>query len=160
MLRKFTKKRLVLLAVPLAALALAGGAFAYFTSTGSGTGQAAVGKAGAWTITPGSSSGTMYPGQGSTTIPYTVTNSGNGQQELNGTAASVVADSSGNVEQKSASVTGCQASWFTATNTPPAAADLAPNGTATGSVSVKMADATTSQDACQNVTPDITISAN
>lgn len=160
MLRRFTKKRLVLLAVPLAALALAGGAFAYFTSSGSGTGQAAVGQAGAWTVTPGTASGTMYPGAGSTTIPYTVTNSGSGHQQLNATTTAVVADASGNVKSNGTSVPGCLATWFSTANTAPASADLAAGGTATGSVSVSMSDASANQNACQGVTPDIQISAN
>jgi hypothetical protein len=152
---KFTKKRLI-----ATALALAGGAFAYFTASGSATGQAAVGSSTPWTVTFSATAGTMYPGAGTATMAYTVTNAGSGNQKLATTTASVNADTNGYVTNHGTSVTSCQASWFTATNTPPTAADLAAGAHTTGSVAVTMADAAVSQNACQGVTPDVTVSAS
>jgi hypothetical protein len=102
----------------------------------------------------------MYPGAGTATLPYTVTNASTGHQKLATTTSSVNADGSGNVTSHGTSVTGCLATWFTATNTAPTAADLASGGTATGSVAVTMADAAVSQNACQGVTPDVTVNAS
>jgi hypothetical protein len=157
---KLTKKRVIATAIAIGALALAGGAFAYFTASGSGTGQATVGSSTPWTVTFGTTTGTMYPGAGTATLPYTVTNAGGGNQKLATTTASVNADGSGNVTNHGTSVSGCLASWFTAANTPPTAADLAAGAHTTGSVAVTMTDAAVSQNACQGVTPDVTVSAS
>ena len=113
------KKRVSVALGVIMSLALAAAAFAYFTSTGSGTGTATVGSAGAWTVNVSAATGgPLYPGSGSQSIAYTVTNAGSGQQSLAGTT-SVVKSSSGNVTQGGTAVPGCLAAWFTATNTAP-----------------------------------------
>lgn len=160
MLRMLKRKRVFIPLTGLVALALAAGAFAYFTSTGSGTSQASVGKASNWSVTFGSVSGTVYPGYGTTTIPYTVTNPSSGHQYLSGTTATVASDASNDITSGGADVPGCLAAWFTAANTSPAAADLAGGGSESGSVAVTMTDASTSQNACQGATPDIQVSAS
>jgi hypothetical protein len=157
--RLFTRKRTMLLG-SLVAIAAVVGAIAYFTDSGTGTGQAKVGTSTPWSVTFGTTTGTMYPGFGTSTVPYTVTNAGSGNQRLATTTASVVSDGSGNVKQSGTAVPGCLASWFTATNTPPAAVTLAPSGTATGSVAVTMSESGTNQDPCKNVLPDILVSAS
>jgi hypothetical protein len=157
---KLTKKRAIATLIAIGALIVAGGAFAYFTASGSATGQAAVGSSSPWTVAFGSTTGTMYPGAGAAVMPYTVTNASTGHQKLATTTASVNADANGNVTSNGTTVTGCQATWFTATNTAPSAADLAGGAQASGSVSVAMADAAVNQNACQGVTPDITVSAS
>ena len=114
------KKKVFVPLTGVVALALAAAAVAYFTSTGSGTGSATVGSATNWSVTfPNAASGTMYPGAGSTTIPYTVTNPSSGHQYLTGTTATV-ASSGGNITQNGVAVSGCLASWFTPANTSPA----------------------------------------
>ncbi len=141
-------------------LAVAGGAIAYFTDSGSGTGHATVGSSTPWSVTFGTTTGTMYPGAGTSTVNYTVTNAGSGHQYLHGTTASVVADGSGNIKDNGTAVSGCLASWFNATNHSPSAADLAVSGTATGSVDVTMTNDPSNQDVCQGHHPDILVSAN
>jgi hypothetical protein len=157
---KFTKKRLIATVTVIGALVVAAGAFAYFTASGSGTGQATVGSSSPWGVSFGTTTGTMYPGAGTATVPYTITNAGNGNQKLATTTAVVAADGSGNVTSHGTSVSGCLATWFTAVNTAPTAVDLAAGGHTTGSVAVTMADASVSQNACQGVTPDVTVSAS
>lgn len=76
------KKRIAVLG-SLAALAAVVGAIAYFTGTGSGTGQAKVGTSTPWDVTFTGSTGTMYPGSGTSTVAYTVKNVGSGNQHLN-----------------------------------------------------------------------------
>jgi hypothetical protein len=155
------KKAAVAVAAAAVVLAGAGGAYAYFTSTGSGDGSASVGSASTWTVSVGTpNGGPLLPGSGAETLSYTITNPGTGHQNLNSTSATVKADGSGNVYSGTSPVAGCKASWFNAANSAPAAADLAGGGTATGSVTVTMANAAESQDACQNVQPVITVSAN
>ncbi|HWF49162.1 MAG TPA: hypothetical protein VG294_00845 [Solirubrobacteraceae bacterium] len=161
-------------AVPLAAvlaLGIAAAAFAYFTSTGSGTGAATVGSASAWTVTAGAATGgPLYPGSGTQTISYTVTNPSSGVQSLAGTSAAVasytgtaIPADAGDVTHNGVPVAGCLASWFTAANTAPTPLpqNLAGSATSTaGSVAVTMQDSGTSQNVCQGATPDITVSAS
>jgi hypothetical protein len=60
--RKLLRKRVLIpLASVTAALAIAGGALAFFTSTGSGTGTGSVGTATSWLVSGGSVKGTLYP---------------------------------------------------------------------------------------------------
>jgi hypothetical protein len=148
--------------VVVAVLAVAGAAAAYFTSTGSGTGNATVGTSTGFTVAVGApTGGLLYPGSGTDTLSYTVHNPSSGAQNLSATSA-VVASSGGNITQNGTPVVGCLSSWFTATNTPPTLPeDLAGGATsAAGSVAVTMSDSGTSQNACENATPDITVSAS
>lgn len=159
---RFRKRLLALLAL-IMALSVTGAAVAYFTGqAGSATTQAPVGGNGAWTVTFTGTTGTMFPGAGSSTLNYQLQNGGSGYQQLQSVAATVVADGSGNVEQNGVSKSGCLASWFTATNTAPSGLplDLAPGATATGSVTVVMSDSGTNQNVCENVTPDVKVSAS
>jgi hypothetical protein len=161
MSKLFTKGRLVALGV-VAVLAVTGAAYAYFTSTGSGTGNATVGASTAFTVAVAApTGGLLYPGSGTDTLSYTVHNPSAGAQNLSGTTA-VVASSGGNITQSGTPVTGCLSSWFTATNTAPTLPqDLAGGATSTaGSVAVTMSDSGTNQNPCVSATPDITVSAS
>lgn len=156
----FTKVRIAVLCT-VASLALAGAAYAYFTSSGTGTGNATVGTSTAFTVSVAApTGGLLYPGSGTDVMTYTVHNPSAGAQNLSSTSVAV-ASSNGNITQGGTPVSGCLASWFTATNTPPALPqDLAGGTTSTaGSVAVTMTDSGTSQNACENATPDITVSA-
>lgn len=157
-----TRRRVALVSgVVVAVLAVGGVAFAYFTSTGSGTGQATVGTATNWTVTPGAPSGTMYPGVGSTTIVFTVQNAGTGNQQDNNDTVSIPT-SGADVTSHGVDVPGCLATWFTATKGTDNAqgVDFAPGQTKTVTVTVTMSDPNVAQDACQGVTPDIKLSVN
>src|ERR1700759_2108236 len=85
----------------VASLALAGGAYAYFTATGSGTGSASVGASSGLTI-HGTSASALYPGTNST-VSFTVDNPSPGKQQV-GTIhlASVKASPSGDTWNGSA----------------------------------------------------------
>jgi hypothetical protein len=144
----------------VAALALGAAAFAYFTSTGSATGQTGVGSSSPWQVqVSAATGGPLYPGSGSENLAYTITNTDAGHQQLSSISTAVASDSSGNVLHNGVAVPGCLASWFTATDNPPAGLplDLAGSGVANGSVTVTMTDANTSQNACAGVSPDITV---
>lgn len=160
MFRKLvTKKRALVLAV-VAALAVAATAIAYFTSTGSGTGQASVGSATNWTVAVSSdSTEAIFPGAGSETLTYKVTNAGTGHQNLEGTSTEV-ASKAGNITEKGVEVSGCKASWFSAVNHAPVLPhDLAHGETVEGTVTVSMENAAENQNACQGKKPDITVKA-
>jgi hypothetical protein len=163
MLRRILKKRAVVALSVVAVLAVAGAAIAFFSSTGSGTGQASVGASTAFTIAVSSdTTGTLYPGSGTETLTYKVHNPSAGNQNLSATTAAV-ASSGGDITQGGVAVSGCLAADFTATNTAPTPLpqNLAGGTDSTqGSVAVTMKDSGVNQDACQGKKPDITVSAS
>jgi hypothetical protein len=172
MFRKLPRKRLAALGF-VAALAITGAAVAYFTGgSGSVNGSGSVGASSPWGVTTGAStwSGTsltaLYPGATNNTefIPFTVTNNGNGHQSVATIAAALMKDGSGNAETASGTpITGCLASWFTATvdaGNPALPSNLAPAGTYTGKIDLTMQDSGTNQNACQNAAPAVTITAS
>ena len=74
-----TKKRAAVVAV-VGSLAMAAGAYAYFTSTGGGTGSATVGTSSAMTIAATAPT-TLFPTT-SSPVTVTVTNPGSGAQKV------------------------------------------------------------------------------
>src|SRR4051812_8071211 len=147
-----TRRRVALAAGVVGSSALAVAAFAYFTSSGSGTGSAAVGTASPWQVDVAApTGGPVYPGSGSEDLAYTITNTSSGHQQLESISASV-ASSGGNVTHNGTAVAGCSASWFTAVNHPPTLpSNVAGGGQRGGSVTVTMQDSGTNQDACKSV---------
>jgi len=113
-MKRFMNKKVA--AIGLAAglaLGAAGAAFAYFQSTGNGTGSATVGSASTWSVVKASSAGTLYPCQSSfpqtsacatsptndqATITYTVTNNSTGAQLLTYTNLKTLVDSAQGTE--------------------------------------------------------------
>ncbi|MBV9413217.1 MAG: hypothetical protein JO148_16620 [Acidimicrobiia bacterium] len=160
-MRFVTKKRV---AAAVAALAIGGGsmaAYAYFTGgTATTTGQAHTGSASSWSVAALSfSGGPMYPGSGTETSNYTITNTGSGNQALTSVTASVNS-SGGNITQNGTALAGCLATWYTATAsapTPGLNTAIAKTATATGTVSVVLNESNTNQNVCKSATPDVTI---
>lgn len=166
MLRRLTKKR-TLAVSGLLLLLLAGGAVAYFSTNGSGTGTAAVGTSSTLTI-HGSSASTLYPGT-SSAVSFTIDNPSSGHQQL-GTVhlasvkACVGAGSSWNgssCTNSGSEATACESVETGASDTNSAnfwMADVAANQdfgngngqavTATGTL--KMNDLSSNQDSCKN----------
>ena len=170
------KRRKVFVALgTLSALAVGAIAVAYFTGAdGSGTGSATVGSSTAWGVTVNSGGATftpsgytaIYPGAGAEAIPFTVTNNGKGSQNLktlsyaiknDGGSPALAETSTGTV------ITGCQASWFSASADSGNGAlpsNLATGGTYAGKADVTMSDSGTNQDACQSVSPGVAVTAS
>jgi hypothetical protein len=160
MFRRFTKKRLAVVLGAVAALAIAGSAVAYFSTSGTGTGQASVGTAHNFAVSFGTTTGTMYPGTGTSTVPYTIANpTGSGVQNLSATSVAVADDGHGNITDHGTPVSGCSSVWFHAVDSPPAYGEIADSGSKTGHVTVSMDDANVSQDNCKNHAPDINVNA-
>ncbi|HVW35088.1 MAG TPA: hypothetical protein VHL53_21325 [Acidimicrobiia bacterium] len=164
---KISKKLAVIAASGLASITVAGGAWAYFTATGTGSGTATVGTSSPWNIHDVSTSGApagLTPGGWQQAVNYTITNDSNGVQNLNAVAVTVKAD-----DEHPDSVSGapgCLTSWFdvmTSFN----GADFAPLGSFNGGAS-KTGKAVVSmnngggvnQDACQGAEIPVVISAS
>ncbi|HEX2819277.1 MAG TPA: hypothetical protein VHO07_03795 [Streptosporangiaceae bacterium] len=162
MSKLFATRRWIAIVGITAAMVLAGGsaAYAYFTSTGSGTGSASVGSAGSWSVSAGSPSGTIYPGSGSSVITFEITNNGSGDEQYSSASATVNSGSGGAVTVGGVAVTGCLAAWFNATVTtdPHLNEDVQSGNTVQANVKVTMpSDSNDDQDACEGVSPDVTL---
>lgn len=173
----------------IAGMIVVAGAIAYFTATsGSGSGNATVGNATQWAVSTGSGTGgPIYPGAGSEKIPFTITNNGGGYQNLATVSYAIASDTTGTncpgvscsnpnygdvqttAGDTNTDVAGCLASWFNAaasTNpaNPSLPDDIPPSGVGTntysGNVDVTMSNQSTSQDACKNATPAVTVTAS
>jgi hypothetical protein len=153
-MRKLTRKALVAGGL-VSTLALGGIAFAYFTSTGSGTGAASVGSSTAVVITQTNTLSAMYPNSAVQDIDLNVANSGGGNEYV-GTVSISIAPASLPV--------GCLASWFTITNAA-VNTNVTPGPThafagATTGASIKLNDSLSSQDACQGASLVLNLSSN
>jgi hypothetical protein len=169
-IKRFMSKKVV--AIGLAAgvtLGLGGAAFAYFTADGSGNAAASVGTAGTWgVVSNGQAVGLMYPGQGTSTDGFTITNLGNGNQAIAASGdlvASVTADpTTGDVVSNGSVVSGCLANWFMPVVGTPSVAygtSIAPSATESVNVTVTMSDpAGVNQDACEGVSPVVSLAAS
>lgn len=158
-----TRRKIAIFAGVIVVAVLSGIAYAWFSSTGTGTGNATVGTSSSWAVATQAPAGdALLPGYGSQTIAYSVTNTGSGQQKLLDTSAALTQDAAGDVYNTttSSTATGCKASWYTVLNTKPALVNLAGGATqAGGVVTITMRDSNTNQDACKIVSPQVTINA-
>jgi hypothetical protein len=167
-IKRFMSKKVV--AIGLAAgitLGLGGAAFAYSAAAGTGIASAAVADTGIWNLVrDGSTSGPMYLGQGDSAVTYTITNEGNGKQALEqgDLLASIYSyPNTGVVESNGSAVAGCLAAWFTplvGAPSVPYGTSIAPGATESVTVTVTMTDATSSQDACEGVSPVVSLAAS
>jgi len=168
-MKRFMNKKVATIGLAAGlALGAAGAAFAYFTSSGTGTGSATVGTAGTWsTAQTGTSGPALYPdaaigGANVQTESYTVTNNGHGSQDLNQVVISVAnADGSAWSSQTNALKPACNASDFSVeaqpvgsswTDTSLAGDYTAGTTTSAGHVTVELIDNSANQDNCQGVT--------
>lgn len=139
------KRTSIILAVALA-LTGAGIAFAYWTATGTGTGTSTTGESVAFTITSDTPVGTLAPGGPGQTVDFTVTNPGEGTQNLTGvTVAMATADGT-----PWAPTGSCLAADYTAViTTAPPTGVIAPGGSVGGTVTVTLESTIVNQDDCQ-----------
>jgi hypothetical protein len=156
-MRLITKRRAFFALTAALVVAVAGGAYAYFTTSGTGTGTAAVGSSSAITL-HATVTGSLYPGS-SSPVTFTVDNPSSGKQRV-GTISlqSITPDAShsecstvitgGNPDFTMAAVTANQT--FATGN--------AQAVTATGSLA--MNETGVSQDKCQGATLTLTVKSN
>lgn len=142
---KTSKKRI---AITTAALVAVGGgaAFAYWTSTGNGTGAAQTGTTEPFTVTETEvTGGPLSPGGPSQTVEFDVTHAGTGVQRLNSVVVKV-ANADGSAWT---SVTGCSAADYTVGTAAITGGDIAANATKSGTVTITMNNLETNQDGCK-----------
>lgn len=164
-MKRFSKRAKRIFVVSLAVAALAAfGAYAYFTSTGSGTGSAQVGTSADDLVLHGTVSGLMYPGGPGRTVSFTVDNPSNFNQAV----SSINLDS---VEAFSDSgwtspIAGCLSGWFsmaTVAVNPATSGNIAPNAVGQALVetgTLLMANAAVNQNACKNAYLKLNLSSS
>jgi len=146
-MRKLLRKRILVPVAAIAALAVAGIAFAYFTASGTGSGTATVGSAAGVSIGNVSFDSTLYPG-GSTTVRFTITNSSSS------TAVSVdkvVADTAYGTTGVDGLPRGCSAADFTFADAT-VGRSIPASGSVDGTGTLRFAD-NGNQNACQGASP-------
>lgn len=159
MFRRFTKTRIAVVLGAVAALAVAMGAYAYFTAEGKGTGSAETGSAAEWHVTSKTTAGQMYPGVATSdqTVTVTIKNQGGGYQKLHSFTIEV-AEGNGTAwtSQSNTKEEACSANDFTLGGQSAAGAytgtveeDLAPGAERTAEVNLHMLDTGEPQDNCQ-----------
>lgn len=153
----FSKKRALLLGTTAVVLTLAVGAYAYFTSTGSGTVTATVGSSSAVTI-KGTVGSSLYPG-GSATVTFTVDNPSSAAQRVGTISLASIAVDAGH-STCSKVITGGNPDF-----TMPAVVvnKTFPTGTGqsvTPTGTLTMNDTGISQDACQGATLTLNLTSN
>lgn len=143
-----SRKVKVAVGVAVACLAISGAAFAYFTTTGSGTAAGSVGTSTELVIS-GTVTDVLYPGT-SSEVTFAVNNDSDGNQYV-GTITLV---------SVTASDPGCLGAWFSMADIV-ANQDIDPGGeaiTATGTLT--MENAATNQDACKLATLTLNLTSN
>lgn len=141
------KKRIIITTAALVALG-GGAAFAYWTATGVGTGEASTGQAVAFEVLSTPAAGdALTPGGPIQTAAFTIKNENTGTQNLAAVTAKVANDDG------TAWASGsCTAADF-AVGTPVITyGQLAAGATANGTVTIQMVNRAANQDDCQNVT--------
>lgn len=171
-----SKKGFALLATMVVAAVGAVAGYAYFTSTGNGTGSVAVGTASSWVVgqATGATGGPLYPdstigGTNVQTDPYTIANTNAGNQELTNVVIDVANSNGGTwTAQVTSTKPACSAADFSVGGQPvgtpwtdtSAAGDFTAGQSKTEKVSVEMIDNGSNQDNCQGVTVPLYFSAS
>lgn len=155
-MRRGTKRVTIALATILT-VAGAASAFAYWTSVGSGTGEATTGVSTALVITTNAAVGEIAPGNAGETIGFTVTNPSDGALTLSAVAVTL-ADATGTAWVPPS---GCLIADFTVSvTTAPTYGDIAAGGFVTGTVTVTLTNTGVNQDACQGLTVPVYFAAS
>jgi hypothetical protein len=156
-MRRFGKRTVVVLAVVVAASVAAVAGYAFWTSTGTGSGNASTGTAGLWQVTSQSPSGaSLVPGGPAQTVQYTVTNTGAGDQVLAGVTVSVANDNG----SAWTPLGGCTAADFSVNGQSAGsphfhtalAQTFGPGGSSSATVSVRLVETGGNQNGCQGKT--------
>jgi hypothetical protein len=150
----FIDKRAAVVALT-AGLLLGGSgvAFAYFTSTGSGSGSATIGTVGGrdFAITSSSPTGSIYPGAAPIGFTVQAQNTGSVDEHVDDVTVTVASDGSGYaLDADGAPITGCLASWLAVGTPVVVGATLSPGAYSAGVAStIGLTEAGVNQDACQ-----------
>lgn len=157
-MRYSTKKSKTIIAAAIVGLASSGVAYAYWTTSGNGSGSAVTGTSSLFVVTTGAAGGGLLtPGGPSDTVGFQVQNTNSGIQHLTAVAVTVATATNGTWN----SVTGCSSADYTVGVPTFTAGDLAPGASATGTVTITMINnPASSQDGCKGATVPLYVAAS
>jgi hypothetical protein len=156
-MRKFIKRRKLIVATCVTLLVIVGSAVAYWTTTGSGTGTATTGTGSAVSVTQVGTVTGLVPGGAAQAVDFTVTNPKSTPQYVTSVTYSIASIQT----SPGVAAVGCSAADFTLVQPNAIAADL-PAGASTFSPSgatLAMIDSATNQNGCKNVTVNLTFAS-
>jgi hypothetical protein len=143
--------------VSAATLAMSGVAYAYWSTSGTGTGSAATGSSSAFVVTSDPATGDpLTPGGPSQTVAFHVNNPSAGHQYLSAVAITVAEAGGGTWDD----VAGCSAADYTVGTPSFTGGDMAPGTTINGTVTITMNNLASNQDACEGATVPLYIAAS
>lgn len=155
--RPKTKKNKAILVAAVLTLSTAGGAYAYWSSLGNGSGSATTGTSSVFVVTADAATGgPLTPGGPTQTVAFHVQNNNSGVQRLSTVAVSV-ATSTGTAWT---AVPGCSAADYTVGTPSFTPGDIASGSTKDGTVTITMNNLSTNQDACKSVAVPLYVSAS
>jgi hypothetical protein len=166
MFRRFTKKRTIAALSVVAALAVAGGAYAFFTSDGSGSGTGSVGSSANYKVDVSLGSTALVPAGPTNSVGVVVKNQGTGSQRITSLVpTTLTADKPGcSTAFSSGATNDTSKDFYVAPITVPAGTTLAPTGapgdTFSANTTIQMNDTGVSQDNCQGATLTLTYKAS
>jgi len=156
-------KKIAVVGVATTALIGGGVAYAYWTSTGDGSGQASTGTSSLFSVSTDAAvvgaDGPMTPGGPSETVPVHVTNPSTGHQILRTVHVTVANKADGSTWT---AVSGCSSADYTVVDpTLNLPVDLGPGGVWDGTITISMNNNTTSsQDGCKGATVPLFVHAS
>lgn len=154
-MRSISKKSVAMTAAVFT-IAGSGVALAYWTQSGSGTGEAKTGSTSALTIV-GSSPTNLVPGAAAQDVELTVTNPGDSPVKIQG--VTIVVDSAFSAQADAASP-ACTAADFDVVSPDAPADELAGGATVKVTGSIAMKNTAANQDNCKGVTVPLVFSTN
>jgi hypothetical protein len=154
---KFTRKRVGILA-SIGVLAIAGAAFAYWTTTGDGTGTGQNGTDAANLVVTGTVGGLLYPGGDAQDVSFTVANPSEFDQSLSKITLDSVTAYGTEADRTAGenAISGCGTDDYSMDDVivdPATDGDIAREATAqalTTTGSIEMLNLATNQDACKD----------
>jgi hypothetical protein len=156
-MKMITKRRAAFVVTAALVVAVAGGAYAYFTTTGSGTGTAAVGSSQAVTL-HATVTGSLFPGT-SSPVSFTVDNPSSGAQQVGTiTLSSITVD--GAHSECSTVITGGKPDFTMPAVTVNHAFPSGNGQAVTPTGTLTMNDTGVSQDKCQGATLTLHLTDN
>lgn len=155
-MRTIANKKIAAVAAGAVVLASAGAAYAYWTTSGSGTGSATTGTAVAWDVTTDAATGDpLSPDGPAQTVAFHVHNDSSGVQNLQ--AVNVTVAGAAGDAWTSGTCSAADYEVGAPTFTP---GDVASGDTVDGTVTIQMIDTGSNQDDCKNVTVPLYVAAS
>jgi hypothetical protein len=157
MFRNLKQRKFALPIAALVALVVAGGAYAYWTTNGSGTGSAATGTDSGVTVAQVGTISGLVPGGNAQAVDFKINNPASTKQYISSVAVSIAS-----ITKNGSAASGCSAADFDLSQPNAINRDLSSGDTsfAPSGASIAMKDLATNQDGCKGATVNLAFLAS